>query len=102
MYLFSSLWSSLKVGFVGLLCEEVRQYPLLCDKQMKEYKEKDVVSNAWNAGAIDLEFIKICESNWILFFILCLGETIVRKRCSGLCQECGWHSTKCFSIYILD
>ena len=47
---FSSLCPSLIVDSAGLLCEEVKQYPVLYDKQMKGYKEKDVVSNASNAG----------------------------------------------------
>ena len=39
--LFSSLFSPLKVGSAGLLCQEVKQYPVLYDKQMKGYKQKD-------------------------------------------------------------
>ena len=48
---------SLKVGSMGLLFEKVKQYPVLYDKQMKEYREKDVVSNAWNTLAKDLKLI---------------------------------------------
>ena len=70
---FSSLCPSLKVDSVGLLREEVKQYPVLYDKQMKIYREKDVVCNAWNAGAKDLEFIENNKSNFILFSMLYLG-----------------------------
>ena len=42
----------LKVGSVGLLCEKVKQDPVLYDKQMKVYRIKDVVSNAWSEEKI--------------------------------------------------
>ena len=32
-----------------ILYEKVKQYPVLFDKQLKGYTEKDVVTNAWNA-----------------------------------------------------
>ena len=35
----------------GILCEKVKQYPVIFDKQLKGYREKDVVTNAWNAMA---------------------------------------------------
>ena len=38
---------SFEVGSAGLLCENVKQY--LYDSQMKGCRERDVVSNAWNA-----------------------------------------------------
>ena len=41
-----------------ILCEKVKQYPVLYDKQRKGYREKDVVSNTWKALAIDVEFIE--------------------------------------------
>ena len=34
---------------MGLLCEKVKQDPVLYDKQMKVYRKKDVVGNAWGA-----------------------------------------------------
>ena len=34
--------------FCGPVCEKVKQYPVLYDKEMKGYKEKYVGSNAWN------------------------------------------------------
>ena len=37
---------------------------------MKGYREKYVVSNAWNAGAKDLEFIENDKSSLILFFAM--------------------------------
>ena len=35
--------------------------------------KKDIVSNVWNAGAKELEFIENGKSKLILFFILYLG-----------------------------
>ena len=40
---------------------------------MKGYREQDEVSNAWNAGVKDLEFIKNGNSQLILFSMLYLG-----------------------------
>ena len=40
---------------------------------MKSFREKDVVSNAWNGEVKDQEFIKNGKSNFILFFMLHLG-----------------------------
>ena len=59
-----------KVDLAGLLCEKVKQYPVLYNKQMKGYREQDVVSNVWNAGARGLEFIENGKSHLILFFML--------------------------------
>ena len=39
---------------------------------MKGYREIDVVNDAWNAEAKDLEFIENGASNLILFFKLYL------------------------------
>ena len=39
----------------GILCEKVKQYPVPFDKQLKGYREKDVVTNTWNAVAKDTE-----------------------------------------------
>ena len=48
---------------MGLLSEEVKQYPILYDKQIKEHRKKYVVSNAWSAWAKDREFIENGKSN---------------------------------------
>ena len=71
LFLFILVFS-LKVGS-GLLCEKVEQYPVLYNDQRKGYREKDVVSNVWNAGAKDLEFIKKTKGKLILFFMLYMG-----------------------------
>ena len=63
----------LKVGSTGLLCEKVKQHPVQYNKQIKVYREKDVVRNMWNAGVKYLEFIENCKCEMILFFMLCLG-----------------------------
>ena len=65
LLLFSSLYPPLKVDSAGLLCEEVQQYPVLNDKQMKGVREKDALSNVWNAGTKNLEFIENGKSNLI-------------------------------------
>ena len=39
----------------GMLCEEVKEYPVLFDKQLKGYREKDMVTNAWNAVSKEIE-----------------------------------------------
>ena len=45
--------------------------------QMKGHKEKDVVSNCWNARAKDLELIENGNSSHlILFLMLYLGKSI--------------------------
>ena len=54
------------------------QYLILYDKQMKGYREKDVVNNAWIAPAKDLEFIENGENNFILLFMLYLRQPIIR------------------------
>ena len=41
-----------------ILCKKVKQYPVLYNKQQKGYREKDEVSNTWNAVAKDIEFIE--------------------------------------------
>ena len=54
-----------KVDSAGLLCEEVKQCPVLHDKQMKGVREKDVLSVVWNARTKDLEYIENGKSNLI-------------------------------------
>ena len=39
----------------GMLCEKVKEYPVLFDKQLKGYREKDMVTNAWNAVSKEIE-----------------------------------------------
>ena len=40
-----------------ILCEKVKQYPVLFDKQLKGYREKDVVTNAQIALSREIEII---------------------------------------------
>ena len=40
---------------------------------MKGYRKKDVMSNTWNAGTKELEFIENGKSKSILFFMLYLA-----------------------------
>ena len=44
---------------------------------MKLHRENDVVSNACNVGAKDLEFIENSKNNLTLFFLLYLGYQII-------------------------
>ena len=69
-FLLSSLCPSLNVGSACLLCEDVKQYAVLYDKQMKWSREKSVVNNAWNAEAKDLGFIENGLKISMLFFML--------------------------------
>ena len=49
---FFTLPPPLKVSSASLLCKTVKLYPVLYDKKMKGYKEKDAVSYAaWNGVA---------------------------------------------------
>ena len=41
-----------------MLAEKVKHFPVLYGKQVKGYKERDVVTNAWNTVAGDLEFVE--------------------------------------------
>ena len=59
---------SLKVGSASLLCENVKQYPVLYDKQVKGYREK---------RCSDLELIENCKSKSLLFFMLYLEWQII-------------------------
>ena len=38
-----------------ILCEKVKQYSALFDKQLKGCREKDVVTNTWNAVAREIK-----------------------------------------------
>ena len=62
-----------KVFSVNLLIVKVKQYPVLHDKQMKGYREKDIVKNVRNAGPKDLKCIESGKSNFVLFFMFYLG-----------------------------
>ena len=54
---------SLKVE--EMLAEKVEHFPVMYDKHVKGYKERDVVTNAWDAVASDLEFL---ENGKIIYF----------------------------------
>ena len=49
----------------GILCEKVKQYPVLLDKQLKGHTEKYVVTNTWNAVAkeIKIRFLLLPRKN---------------------------------------
>ena len=55
--------SALTLQEEGILCEKVKQYPVLFNKQLKRYKEKDV-TNAWNPVAK-----KIKSGRCLLFLV---------------------------------
>ena len=38
-----------------ILCEKLKRYPVLFDKQLKGYKQKDVVANSWIAVPKEIE-----------------------------------------------
>ena len=40
------------------ICEKVKQHPVLCDKQLKGYREHDVVTNTWNSVGKDIALIE--------------------------------------------
>ena len=42
----------------GILCERVKQYPVLFNKQLKGYIEKDVLTNTWNVVAKETEIMR--------------------------------------------
>ena len=46
----------------------MKHFPVLCDKQVKGYKERDVVTNAWDTVASDLGFVE--NGNIICFAFL--------------------------------
>ena len=47
---------------------------------MNVHKEKDVLSNAWNAKEKNLKFIENGKSNLILFFMLYLAQRIILAK----------------------
>ena len=51
-----------------MLAEKVKHFPVLHDKQIKGYKERDVVTNAWDTVASDLELVE--KSKIICFAFL--------------------------------
>ena len=52
-----------------ILCEKVREFPIIYDKAQKGHKEKDAVTNCWNAMAKDLDFTENGRCNFLGFFI---------------------------------
>ena len=51
-----------------MLTEKVKHFPVLYDKQVMGYKERDVVTNAWDTVASDLGFVE--NGNIICFAFL--------------------------------
>ena len=49
------MMAALNLQEQGKLCEKAKQYPVLFDKQLKGYREKDTVTNTWNAVAKEIE-----------------------------------------------
>ena len=39
------------------LCEIIREYPILYDKSLKGYKERDAVSNCWEEIATMVDYL---------------------------------------------
>ena len=50
--------SQLSLKEEEMLAETVKHFPVLYDKQVKGYKDRDVVTNAWDTVASDLEFVE--------------------------------------------
>ena len=48
-----------------ILAEKMEHFPVMYDKQVKGYKERGVVTNAWDTVASDLEFV---ENGKIIYF----------------------------------
>ena len=38
-----------------ILCEKAKQYPVLFDEQLKEYREEDILTNTWNPMGKEIE-----------------------------------------------
>ena len=51
------------------LCEEVRKYPVLYDKSLTGYKERNAVANAWNEVAKQLTFTEKGKENTYMYRI---------------------------------
>ena len=49
------MMTSLTLQEEEILCEKVKRYPVLFDKQLKGYKEKVVVANSWIVVAKEIE-----------------------------------------------
>ena len=80
--------ASLTLQEEEILSEKVKQFPVLYDKTVKGYKEKDVVKNAWDKVAESLDFVENSKNilyTYLLFEILC-DEKITL------------YSYKCFSM----
>ena len=50
--------ASLTLQEEEILSEKVKQFPVLYDKTVKGYKEKDVLKNAWDKVAESLDFVE--------------------------------------------
>ena len=61
---------SLSLQEEEILAEKVKQFPVLYDKTVKGYKEKDIVKNAWDNVAESLDFVE--NSKNILYLSLYL------------------------------
>ena len=57
--------------------KKLKQYAVLSSKQLRGYRQKDVVSNVWNVEAKNLEFIGKGKNNLILFFLFYIGWQII-------------------------
>ena len=49
---------SLNLKEEELLCEKIRDHPILYDKSHKGYKEKVAIENAWKEVSEQLEFVE--------------------------------------------
>ena len=80
--------ASLTLQEEEILSEKVKQFPVLYDKTVKGYKEKDVVKNAWDKVAESLDFVENSKNilyTYLLFEILCVEKITL-------------YSYKCFSM----
>ena len=48
----------IKTAEEEMLSAAVQEFPCLCDKSLKSYKEKDTNANAWEAVASKLDFVE--------------------------------------------
>ena len=55
-----------------MLAEKVEHFPVMYDKHVKCCKERDVVTNAWDAVASDLEFLENGEIIYFAFLVKAL------------------------------
>ena len=55
-----------------MLAEKVKHFPVLYNKQVKGCKERDVVTNAWDTVASDLEFVENGRTIYFAFLVKAL------------------------------